>query len=153
VRPPLVGGRVEEVLDHPELALPAHEGRLETLGLEGAPAARGHPERAEERNPLGLALELPRARLGVGDRRLGRALRGFADEHAAGLGGGLDPRRGVDEVAGHHAFADRVQRDGGAAGEDAHSRPQVGRSHLLTERGYHRHQVERSPDGPLGVVL
>ena len=57
-------------------------------------AARGDDaQRAEERDRLGLALQLVLAGVLVGDRRLGRALRRLADEHGAGLGRRLDARR------------------------------------------------------------
>ena len=55
--------------------------------------------------PARLALQLVLAGVLVGDRRLGRALGGLADEHRARLGRRLDARGGVDEVAGDHALA------------------------------------------------
>src|ERR687891_2366770 len=123
VRLSLLRGRVEEVLDHPQLALPPDERRLEAFALQGAAAARRHPQRPEEPDRLGLSLQLVHPGVAVGDRRLGRSLRRFADEHRTGLGGRLYPRRAVHEVTGDHPLADRAERDGGASGQDAGSGP------------------------------
>ena len=88
----------------------------------------------------------------VGDRRLGGALGRLADEHGAGLGRGLHPRRGVDEVAGDHALALRAERDRRLAGEHAGARARAGRR-LLAERGDRGDEVERGAHRPLGIVL
>ena len=82
--------------------------------------------RPPELHGLGLALELAHAGVLVDHGGLGRPLRRVADEDAARLGDRLDPRGGVHEVAGHHALADRADRDRGLAREDAGPRPQVG---------------------------
>ena len=47
------------------------------------------------------------------------ALGGLADEDGAGRRHRLEPGRGVHHVAGDHPLADRADRDGGLAGEDA----------------------------------
>jgi hypothetical protein len=144
---------VEELFDEAELAVSSDERRLEALALEGACATGRDPEGAEERHRLGLSLELVRTRVGIGDRGLAGALRGFADEHGAGVGSGLDARGGVDEIPCDHAFALGAEGDGSLAGEDAGSRLQLGRTHLLAEHGDHGHQVERRPYRPLRIVL
>ena len=89
------------------------------------PIPLDHPHRAPQLHRLGLALELVRARVLVDDRRRGRALGRLADQHRARLGHRLDPRRGVDEVAGHHPLAARADGDGGLAGEHPDARPQL----------------------------
>ena len=66
----VVRRRVEEVLDQLELAVAADERGLEPGRLEGARPRGDHPERAEQRDLLRLALELVRACLLVGDRLL-----------------------------------------------------------------------------------
>ena len=70
LRAALVGGRVEELLHEPKLAVAPDEGRLEPGRLERAAAAGGHPQRAPERRRLGLALELVLAGVRVRDRGL-----------------------------------------------------------------------------------
>ena len=88
------------------------------------------------------------ARVRVGDRRLGRAPRRLADEHRARLGAGLDARRGVDEVAGHHALVAGAERDGGLAGEHSCAGPE-----LRIEVGDGHNELQCRPDRALGVVL
>ena len=134
MRAALVGARVEQVLDQLQLALAADERRLEPRRLERAAHARDHAERAEERHRLRLALQLVRAGLLVGDRLLGRAPGRLADEHRSRLGGRLDPRGGVDEVAGDHALALGADRDRRLAGEHAGARAQLRRVELVAER-------------------
>ena len=120
VRLALVGAGVEEVLDLAKLAVAPDERRLEALRLERAAQAGDDALRPPERRRALLALEL--------ERRLRPRRRSSAPSSAAstrptktvpGLGGRLDARRGVDEVAGDHALALRADRDGGFAGEDA----------------------------------
>ena len=83
--------RVEQLLDEPQLAVAADERRLEAGRAHRTPRVPGrHPERPQERHRLRLALQLVVARVLVGDRGLGRALRRLADEHRARLGRRLD---------------------------------------------------------------
>ena len=119
VRLLLVGRAVEELLDEAQLAVAADERRLEPGGASLAAAVGDHAQRAPELGGLALALELVRARVLVGDRRLAGAPRRVADEHRARLGRRLDARRGVDEVARDHALALGAERDRRLAGEDA----------------------------------
>ena len=114
---PLVGRRVEQLLQQAQLAIAADERRLEPDRAALAASVGDDPERLPERHGLGLALQLVLAGVGVGDGGLGRAARGLADEDGAGLGGGLDAGGGVDEVAGDHALVGRAEGDGGLAGE------------------------------------
>ena len=81
-----------------------------------SPAARPMPRRcAETRSArqswhrLALALKGWVATVGVCDRGLGRPPRRLADEHGARRRGGLDARRGVDEVARDHALVGRAE--------------------------------------------
>ena len=150
---PLFGRRVEELLDEPQLAIAADERRFEPRRPEGAHPARRDAKRAPELYRLGLALELVLADLLVGDRRLGRASRRFADEHLAGLRGGLDARCGVDEVAGDHSLALGSERDGGLSCEDPGSRAETVRADLVPERRHGGSQIEPGTHRPLGVVL
>jgi hypothetical protein len=96
----LLRRRVEEFLDQPHLALAPDERRLEADGLLHTAAVGRDAERAVEGDRLALSLQLVLARRLVRDRRLGRPSRRLADEDAARLGRGLDPRGGADEVAG-----------------------------------------------------
>ena len=86
----VLGARVEELLDHTQLAVTADERRLESGGAAFAAAVRDHAERPVEVDRLRLALQLVRARVLVGDRCLAPAARALADEDRARLGGGLD---------------------------------------------------------------
>ena len=101
-----------------------------------------------QRQRFGLPLQLVLACRFVGDRGLGRAPGRLADQHRPGLGGGLDPRGGVDQVAGDHPLAFGADRHGRLAGE--HARP---RREARIELLHCGDQVERGPDRPLGVVL
>ena len=141
---------VEELLDQAQLAVAADERRLEAGRLLRAAARRERRgARASSAQRLRLALQLVLARRLVGDRGLGRAPRRLADEHRPGLGGGLDARGGVDEVARDHALALGAERDRRLAGEHARrARASVG-----VELRHGGDEVERRPDGALGVVL
>src|SRR5207342_3907389 len=119
--------------DDAKLPVAPYEGRLETGRAERTAAAADDPDRAPQLHRLGLALELARARVLVDDGRLGGPLGRLADEDAAGLGGGLDPRCGVHEVAGDHPLADGADGDRGLAREDAGPRPEDRRAHLVPE--------------------
>ena len=70
-----------------------------------------------------------------------------------GLGGRLDPRRGVDEVAGDHALALGAERDRGLAGEHAGRARSSGAPTSAPSADDGRDQVERGPHRALGVVL
>ena len=153
VRLALVGAGVEEVLDLAELAVAADERRLEAGRLQRAARARDDPERAPERRQARLALQLVAAGVLVGDRLLGRAARRLADEDRARLRERLDPRGGVDEVAGDHPLALGAERHRGLAGEDSGARAQLGQPDLVPERRHRCDQVECGANGALGVVL
>jgi hypothetical protein len=88
------------------------------------------------------------ARVVVRDRGLRGALGRLADEHCARLRCALDARGGIDEIARHHALVLSAERHGCFAGEDSRADAQVG-----VERWHGRNQLERGPDGTLGVVL
>ncbi len=140
--------RVEEVLQKAQLALAADERCFEARRPTLAASVRDHAERPEQRHGLGLALQLVLACVAVVDRRLAGAPRCIADEHGARLGGRLDPRGGVDEVARDHALVGRAQRDRRFAGEDAGARPERG-----VEARHRLDELERRPHRPFGVVL
>ena len=100
---------MEQLLHEPQLAVAADERRLEPDRPQRALPARGHAKRPPELHRLGLAFQLVLADLLVGDRRLRRASRRFADEHLPGLRGGLDAGCRVDEVAGDHSLRPRLR--------------------------------------------
>ena len=60
----------------------------------------------------------------------------------------LEPRGGIDQVARDHALVDGADRDRGLAGQDAGPGLDPG-----AERRHRGDEVQRRPDGALGVVL
>jgi hypothetical protein len=149
----LIGARVEEILDPAELAVPAHERRLEPGRLEGTTGARDDAQRLPERYKPDLALQLVGTDVCVHDRLVGRPPGRLAHKHPTWFGDRLDARGGVDEVSGYHALALGAERDGGLAGQDPSSRPQLGHADLVPERRDGGDQVECGTDGALGVVF
>jgi hypothetical protein len=119
----LVGARVEQLLDQPQLAVAPDERRLEPVRLQLAARPGDDAQRAPELHGLRLPLQLVRAGVLEGDRRLRGAPRRVADEQRPRLGGSLDPRGGVHEVAGDHPLPLGAARDGGLSGEHARPRP------------------------------
>ena len=144
----LLGAGVVELLHESQLAVATDEWRLEPGGLERASPAGGHSESPEELLGLGLPLQLVLACVLVGDRRFGGPARRSPDEDCAGLGGALDARRGVDEVAGDHALALSSDRDCGLPRENACACLQG-----CVELWHSGDEVEPGPDGALSVVL
>src|SRR6185437_6835723 len=100
-----LGAFVEEILGPPQVAVATDERRLEPGRLELAPRTGDDPERAPEGDRLVLALERVLARGLVDDRLLGCPSCRVPHEHGAGLGGRLDTRRRVYEIARHHPLA------------------------------------------------
>jgi len=153
LRAALVGARVEEVLDAPELAVAPDEGRFQPGGLERAAGAGDDSQRLPELDETCFALELVRPGVGVHDRLVGRTPRRLPDQDRPRLGERLDAGGGVDEVACDHALPLGAEGDGGLAGQDACPGVELGCPQLVPERGDGGHQVERCPHRPLGVVL
>ena len=65
----------------------------------------------------------------------------------------LEPAGGVDEVAGDHALARRTDGDCRLAGEHRSPRFEAAAIGARIEAAYRLDEVERRPDGTLGVVL
>ena len=115
--PPFATRRVEQLLQQAELVLPSDERRLQ--GLRPVPAATlGHdPNRLPGRNGRGLPLEHLLAGRLEGDRRARGPLGRLAHQHGPRPGNGLQPRRGVHQVARDHSLAHRPERHRGLAGQ------------------------------------
>ena len=154
---PLLRGCMEQIFDELKLAVAADERSLEPGRAHRAATAGDHAQCPPELHRLGLALQLVQAGVVVGDRRLGRPLGRLACEDGTGLGGRLDPRRRVDEVARHHALVRRAQRDcclarenpcsGASAADRSPGSPRRGRS--LHERSVpHRPLARSAPPRP-----
>ena len=107
-RPPLPTGGVQQLLDQAQLLVPADERRLRAPPAPGATALADDTDRAPGRHRLLLALQRQRLDRHERDRPGRRPVGALADEHGARLGGGLQPRRGVDQVAGHQRLVDRA---------------------------------------------
>jgi hypothetical protein len=148
-----VGADVEDVLDLPQLAVAAHERRLETLGLQRPAPARDDAQRAPESRLALRALQLVAPGRLVDDRPFGRPPRRLAHEDRAGLGHRLHARSGVHHVPRDHALADGGDVDRSLAGH--HTRPgsQSLDARLLPQRLDGRDEIERGPNGSLRVVL
>ena len=138
---------------HGHLRLAANDRRARDL------PPRPHVPRGD-RLPRGdgqrLSLDLLRIELLVVGRVRGRAERGLAHDDAIGRRGGLQTRRGVDDVARGHglAFARlRAEHDEGLTGVDADANTQA----ELRVRGVHGGDGmldrERRSDRALGVIL
>ena len=129
----VVDGAMEKILDHAQLAVAADERGLEALRLQRAARTGDDPQGSVEGEEATLALELVRARILVGDRLLGGTAGGVAHVDGAGERDRLDPRRRIDEVAGHHPLPFGADRYCGLPGEDAGPRAQTFRSYLVAE--------------------
>src|SRR6266508_2359934 len=90
-RAPVVRGRVEQVLDEPELPIAADERRLEPDRATLAAPRPDDSRRTPELDRLRFPLQPVRTRVLVDDRRLRRPLGRFADEDDAGLRRALHP--------------------------------------------------------------
>ena len=100
-----------------------------------------------------LSFQLVLAGRAERDRPPGGAPGALVDQTAAGAGRRLHPRGGVHGVAGDHALTDRAQRDRDLGRDDTRPGRQAGRADLLAELGDPGHELERGPDGTLGVTL
>ena len=88
-----------------------------------SPPASDDAQGTPERHGLRLALQNVLAAVLVGDRGFRATACRVAHEHGSGLGGALDARCGVDEVAGDQALAFRADRHRCLAGDDAGPQP------------------------------
>ena len=149
----VVRGRVEEVLDQPELAVAAHERRLEPDRAHLAAPRADDARRTPEPHGLCFPFQLVRACVLVDDRGLRGPFRRLADEDASGLRRALDARGRVHEVAGDHPVPFRPERDRCLAGEHPGPRSQLGRTELLAEQRDSGDEVERRAHRTLGIVL
>jgi hypothetical protein len=104
-------------------------------------------------NGLLAPLDLVQPGVLVGDRGFGHAASHVIDEHGSGRRDRLQPRRRVDRVAQHHPLALGAELHRGVAGQDAGADAELGHLDLLAERSDRLGQRQRSPHGPLGVVL
>src|SRR5262245_58956634 len=113
----LVDDAVKELLDESQLPIAADEWRLEALGLQRAASTGHNTECARKRVETALALLLVRAGSRVGERLRRRAPGRVADVDRPWRGDRLNPRRCVDEVAGHHPLPLGSERDGRLSGQ------------------------------------
>ncbi len=153
MRAPLLGTRVEEILDLAQLRVAADERCLEAGPLERTLTPGNDAERSPETDRLRLPLELVLAGRGVRDRGLARPASRVTDEHRPGLRRGLDARGRVDEVSGDHPLALRTQRHRRLTRKHAGAGTQIACADLVAQPRHRRHQVERRAHRTLGVVL
>jgi hypothetical protein len=139
---------VVQVLEEPQLVVAAHERRLEGVGPAPAAALGDDPQGPERRDGRDLPLEQLLADGLEGDGRRGRALRRLPHQHGSRRRHGLQPRRGVHEVARDHALVGRAERDRRLAGEHAGAGRDSG-----ADGPNGIDELEGCAHGPLGVVL
>ncbi len=146
--PPLPAGRVQEVLEEPELGVAPDERRLELIGAAASAALGDDPDRPERGHGRLLALEhLVAGRL-EGDRPVRGTLRRLADEDRPGLRDRLEARCRVDDVAGDHPLVRGADRHGRLAGQHARASVQPG-----TQRPDRLDELECGANGQLRIVL
>ena len=140
--------RGDQVLEQPQLLVPADERRLEQVGAALAAALGDDPQRAPGRDRRLLALERLLARLLEGDGRARGALGGLAHEHGAGLGDGLEAAAVLTRSPATMPWfvAPRVTA---ASPVRTPARAWIVGPRLLDGVD----EVEAGPDGTLGVVL
>ncbi len=148
-----LGGGVEQLADGAELGVPAGQRRLETVDALRPADSGDDPGGPPQLLGLALALEGVPLRVLEADGGRGEALGGGVDEHLVRGGSGLDPRRGVDGVAGDHALVARAEGDGDLAGDDAGPGGEGVDAALGAEQPDGVDQVEGCPDRALGVGL
>ena len=152
-RPALLVGRVEEILEQTQLAVPTHERWLEPVAPTAAADHRLRSQRPPGRDRRLAAAEVLVAD-GLGcDARGGRPVARLVDQDGPAVGDPLEPGCGVDEVARDKALVGRPGRDRGLAGHDGGAGSERRAVRIDAQRGDGAHELERSPDGPLGVVL
>ncbi len=95
-----------ERAEHDELLLSADHLRRQTVDPP-RPGERDDRSRLPGGERRVLPLRRRGAQVHVADGAPGRSLRPLPDEHLAGLGALLEPRRDVDRVAAHHQLAPR----------------------------------------------
>src|SRR5579859_1094175 len=106
-------GALEGVGEEAALALPADERRAQLL-LDVAAEAGAGGDDLPDRDRLRLPFRLDRGRVAVLDHVARCAIRPLADEDPIHRSRALEPRRGVDDVAGDHRVAGarlRSERD------------------------------------------
>ncbi len=147
--------RASAALSASSSLFPADERRAADLADVDA-VARAGLDGLVRGDRLRLAFRVDRLRLPVLDRPLGCAIGRLVDEDAVGGRGRLQPRGGVDDVAGGHALAllgPGVEAHERLAGGDANADVKLPRLVGLVQLGDRLAYGERCPDGPLGVVL
>lgn len=144
---------MEELFDQAELPAAADKGRLEARGPQ-RPASEAHDaDGAVQVHALGLALELVRPGALVHDGRVGGPPGGVLHVHRPGRGQRLYPRGCVHDVPGDHPLPFGPNRHRGLAGHYARPDAKLRHAHVLPERGDGLREIERRPDGSLGIVL
>ena len=139
---------MEEVLARSKLIVPPDERSLERV-RPAAPTTFGDdPQGTERWDGCDLALEELLAGRLEGDSRRCGAVGRFADEDRARWRDRLEPRGGIDDVAGDHPLVGGPDRDGRLAGQDPGPGADPG-----PDGSDGVDELEGGPHGALGVVL
>ena len=147
------GAAVSSAPHEPQFAIAADERRLEPLGLQRSARPGHNSQRSEERVEPAFALQLVRTRVLVGNRLLGRTPRRLAGVDRTWWRDRLDPRSGVDEVAGDHPLALGAECDRGLARQNAGASAELGASDLVPQGRHGGDEIKGRADGTLGIVL
>ena len=151
-RPPVATGGMEAVLEQPQLVVAADEGRLDdVVGPAATLADDAHGAEGRDRRRLALQDVVP-GRLEEDGRPDGPP-GGLPDEDGPGRRHRLQPGRGVDEVARHHALALGAEGDRRLAGQHAGPQLELESGGRIREGADGVDQLEGGPDGALGIVL
>jgi len=147
---PLEGGAQQRQFGAP----PEEGGRRALVHVDAVAAARG--QRLPDGHWFRLTLERDGFQLPVLDH-VARGPAGELAHHHAALGGdGLEPRRGVDDVAGHDALAPVGPAPDGhhrLPGVHADAHGQVQAWALLVQLGHGIEDAQGGTDAAFGVVL
>ena len=144
---------MEQVLDQPQLGVPAQQRSFQPVDPLGAADAGQHPGSRPQPHRVALALQVVFAAVGESDRRRRKPVGGLVHPDLSWRCARLDPGRGVHRIARRHALADRAQGDRHLPGHHSHPGRQVRNACLRTQ---HRHGIEQFQPGahrPFRVVL
>ena len=152
-RHPPVRSGVEQLPDRTQLGIPPGQGGLQPVHPLRAADRGQHPGGPPQPGRLRLALQRMLAGIGEPDGAARQPLRGLIGQYLPRPGRGLDPRRGVHRIPGHHPLAGRAEVYCHRAGHHPGPGGQARHVLVLAELADRGDQVQGSADGPLRILL